>query len=83
MKLSEINPETAKALATLVQQKVMLTNAHQKASSALANFEIAVGTEERYIEMSSQDKKETRRVLRESVTMAKASVDYINGLEGA
>ena len=83
MNLSTLNPETAKAIATLVQQRVMLTNAHQKASAALANFEIAVGSEERYIEMSTKEKVQTRRALRESVEMAKASVDYINGLEGA
>ena len=83
MKLSTLPPDTLKTFASILQQKVMLANAHQKASSALANFEIAVGSEERYIEMSVKEKEKTRKALRGSVSLVADSIKVIDQLEVA
>lgn len=81
MKITELEPEVAKALASIIQQRVMLTSSHQKASAALANFELAVGHADRNVDMSIEKEAKTRAGLKASVKLSAKGLKVIDQLE--
>lgn len=83
MKLSTIPPESLKLFTSIIQQKVMLTSAHQKGSQALANFVLETSNTDRSFHLTDEDEAKTMTALQETVKIASEGIEFINQLEVA
>ena len=77
---STITPlERFKMLQTAHGQASNIMAILQKATQALANFEVAVANDDKFISINDDDEKVTRTELVECVRLAKLNLTRVNG----
>lgn len=78
---NQYSSEQLKTIATIMQQSVLLVNAHSKAATALAHFEMEVCNDDRSIHINEEDETITREFLRESVRLASQNMKLVSQVE--
>lgn len=80
MNIQDLPPESLKAFASILQQAATITTNHQRASNALAHFELELANPERGLIINPKNEEKTRKALASSVKIAADNSKLIEGL---